>query len=193
MQVPSVTLHAEFSTWTHSLLSQTGLRVLGICEKLLPTLPFSPAHIPPFAITAKRKDKKSLSLSSKAESILRTDAYLEIQGTKFERQPGGQTRSSLLHNHVKELSPALMDIDLPNSGSSLLTQLMIPGEGPSSSMQDNQQGETLFKRMAMSLEERLGLPGDAGKTLKGKKRRGRPPKAIREHLDAERHEHGGAL
>ncbi|KAJ7798049.1 hypothetical protein B0H14DRAFT_2618253 [Mycena olivaceomarginata] len=64
-----------------------------------------------------------------------------------------------------------MDIDLPNSGSSLLTQLMIPGEGPSSSMQDKQQGETLFKRMAMSLEERLGLPGDAGKTLKGKKRR----------------------
>ncbi|KAJ7796610.1 hypothetical protein B0H14DRAFT_2619734 [Mycena olivaceomarginata] len=73
---------------------------------------------------------------------------------------------------VKELSPALMDIDLPNSRSSLLTQLMIPGEGPSSSMQDKQQGETLFKRMAMSLEERLGLPGDAGKTLKGKKRQG---------------------
>ncbi|KAJ7794874.1 hypothetical protein B0H14DRAFT_3496618 [Mycena olivaceomarginata] len=76
---PSVTLHAEFSTWTHTLLSETGLRVLGICKKLLLTLPFSPVHISLF----KRKDEKSLSLSSKVELILRTYAYLEIQGAKF--------------------------------------------------------------------------------------------------------------
>ncbi|KAJ7354501.1 hypothetical protein DFH08DRAFT_955893 [Mycena albidolilacea] len=51
-QVPSVTLHTKFSTWTHTLLSKTGLRVPGIRKKLLPMFPFSPVHISLFAIAA---------------------------------------------------------------------------------------------------------------------------------------------
>ncbi|KAJ7354489.1 hypothetical protein DFH08DRAFT_955880 [Mycena albidolilacea] len=114
--VPSVTLHMEFSTWTHTLLEEEGREVaLALLE---------------------------------GRSILRMDAYLEIQGAKFKQQPRGQTRSFLLHD--RDTSGRFTH---GGYGPSLLTQLTIPGEGPSLSMQDEQQGETLFKQMAVSLEE----------------------------------------
>jgi hypothetical protein len=83
-------------------------------------------------------------------------------------------------------SPAPMDVDVPDSGLSLLARLTLTGEGSSMPRENERRDETLFRRLGVSLEERLGLTGDASGTLPVKKRRGRPPKAIRERRDERR-------
>jgi hypothetical protein len=83
-----------------------------------------------------------------------------------------------------------MDVDPPPS---LLARLTSAGEGPSTSGAEERTNETLFRRMGVGLAERLELRENVEEAPKSKKRRGRPPKAIRERLDAERREHGGAL
>ncbi|KAF8193232.1 hypothetical protein K438DRAFT_1761939 [Mycena galopus ATCC 62051] len=115
-------------------------------------------------------------------------------GGGSHRSPSPLRWDSRVGTTERGIAPAPIEDDPP---AALLDRLEQPPEHPSS---PPYQESTLFRRMGVSLEERMGhhapmdgMTEETDATSKVKRRRGRPNKAARDRLDAERRKHGGAL